>query len=193
MRSLFVCFILVLRPPPRPCVQATTKEIPAPRMRSAGYGSPLQIIERSKETKRKKKLSGGGYSPGLRLAPSSSASHTIHSSNLSAWAWSTSTPSSTYRPTPDNSRNLSNRLSHRGSERSTPIPFGFLRSHASIPAAANVAIGQCSRAWDLVILALPSQNQHLSSLLFRIHRGAPVTGPDLGGRPSDGVPGLIHA
>jgi hypothetical protein len=152
----------------RPCVQATTKEIPCPQRALCaflGVWVPLTNHKRSKETK--KKLSGDGYRPGLRLAPSSCASHTIHSFNLSAWAWSTPTPPSTYRPTPDNSRNLSNWLSHRGSERSTPIPFGFLPSHASMLAAANVALGQCSRAWDLVILALPSQNQHLSSLLFR--------------------------
>jgi hypothetical protein len=63
---------------------------------------------------------------------------------------------------------LQDRPSHLGLDSRIPILLGFLPSHASTLAAANVALGQWSRAWDLVILAFPSQNQQLSSLLFLI-------------------------
>jgi hypothetical protein len=105
---------------PRPLRTSHNKRNPPPpacavRI-SRCMGPPYKSTKEVRNTK--KKLSGDVYRPGLRLVPSSAASHTIHSSNLSAWAWSTSTHPSTYRPTPGNSRNLSNRLSHRGSERS---------------------------------------------------------------------------
>jgi hypothetical protein len=85
-----------------------------------------------------------------------------------AWASSSSIPPSTSLPTPESSRYRSNRPSHLGLDSRTPILLGFLPSHASTLAATNVALGQWSRAWDLVILAFPSQNQQLSSLLFLI-------------------------
>jgi hypothetical protein len=51
-----------------PAYKPQQKKSPAPSVRCAqfsGYGSPLQINERSKKTKKKKKLGGDGYRPGI--------------------------------------------------------------------------------------------------------------------------------
>jgi hypothetical protein len=76
----------------RPCVRATTKEIPRPQRALCaflGVWVPLTKLKKKKEVRKRSETNREAwvvtfYRPGLRLAPSSSASHTIHSSIFSA-------------------------------------------------------------------------------------------------------------